>query len=476
MNTTLQNKLNQLFKSWANENAIKIIPLPQSGSNRRYFRLTGKSANAIVVFNKDQKENKAFLTFSKHFFSEGLPVPQILAEDLAHNIYLQEDLGDQSLFGLLIKNGFTEEVKKYYEEALSILPKFQISVAKNLDYSVCYPRDKFDELSILWDLNYFKYYFLKLAGVSFDEGKLEKDFKVLAEYLSKVPADYFMYRDFQSRNMMIKDNQLYFIDFQGGRKGALQYDVASLLWSARANIPYNQREELLDYYLSELSKYEKINETEFKEHYYGFVLIRILQTLGTYGYRGFYERKDHFLKSIPFAIENLEWIIENQKVSIKCDELFYTLAEIINSDLREKFAEQQNDLLKVTVTSFSYGSGIPADTTGNGGGFVFDCRAINNPGRYDEYKMLTGKDEKVINFLESNSYTDKFLKAAWKIIMMSVKDYQERGFKNLMVNFGCTGGQHRSVYCAEKTAKYLKTKPGIEVNLIHTELEKRDEL
>ncbi len=476
MNITLQNKLSQLFKSWANENAIKIIPLPQSGSNRKYYRLTGKTATAIAVFNKDKKENKAFITFTKHFFSKGLSVPQILAEDLANNIYLQEDLGDQSLFRLLNENGFIEEVKEYYKESLSILPKFQISAAKNLDYSVCYPRDKFDVQSILWDLNYFKYYFLKLAGVPFHEGKLEEDFKVLAEYLSKVPADFFMYRDFQSRNIMIKDKLLYFIDFQGGRKGALQYDVASLLWSARANIPFDQREELLDYYLSELSKYEKINETEFKEHFYGFVLIRILQTLGAYGYRGFYERKDHFLKSIPFAIENLEWIIENQKVNIKCDELFYTLAQIINSDLREKFTEQPNNMLKITVTSFSYKNGIPADLTGNGGGFVFDCRAINNPGRYDEYKMLTGKDEKVIKFLESNSDTDKFLKAAWKIILMSVKDYKERGFKNLMVNFGCTGGQHRSVYCAEKTVKYLRTKPGIEVNLIHTELDKRDEL
>lgn len=476
MNQTLRNNLNQLFKSWANENAIKIIPLAQSGSNRKYYRLIGKSATAIAVFNKDTKENKAFTTFAKHFFTHRLPVPQILAEDLRNNIYLQEDLGDQSLFGLLSKQGFNGEVKKYYEEALATLLKFQIGAAKNIDYSVCYPRDKFDEQSIRWDLNYFKYYFLKLADIQFDESKLEKDFNTLAEYLSKASATYFMYRDFQPRNIMIKDGELHFIDFQGGRRGALQYDVASLLWSARANLPFEQREELLDYYLNELKKYEEVNEVDFKNWYYGFVLIRILQTLGAYGYRGFYERKDHFLKSIPFAINNLEWIIENQKVNLKCDELFYMLAQIINSDLKENYSEKKSDLLKVTITSFSYKNGMPTDTAGNGGGFVFDCRAIHNPGRYDEYKLLTGKDEKVIEFLESKSDADKFLKEVWKIILMSVKDYQERGFKNLMINFGCTGGQHRSVYCAEKTMKYLRTKQGVEVQLIHTELDKREDL
>jgi len=476
MNQTLQNNLNQLFKSWANENVIKIIPLAQSGSNRKYFRLIGNTAIAIAVFGNNKKENKTFVTFAKHFYANSLPVPQILAEDLKSDIYLQEDLGDQSLFGFLTEKGFTDEVNKYYREALTTLLKFQIEAGENLDYSICYPRDKFDEQSICWDLNYFKYYFLKLADVHFDEEKLEEDFSTLAEYLSKSKSEYFMYRDFQSRNIMIKEGELYFIDFQGGRKGALQYDVASLLWSARANLPMDQREELLDFYINELMKYEEVNETEFKNYYYGFVLIRILQTLGAYGYRGFYERKDHFLKSIPYAIENLEWIIENQKVNIKLDELFYTLAEIINSDLKEKYSEKKNDLLKLTITSFSYKKGIPSDTSGNCGGFVFDCRAIHNPGRYDEYKMLTGKDEKVIEFLESKSDVDKFLKTAWKIILNSVKDYQERGFKNLMINFGCTGGQHRSVYCAEKTMKYFRTKSNLEVELIHTELDKREDL
>jgi hypothetical protein len=285
-----------------------------------------------------------------------------------------------------------------------------------------------------------------------------------------------MYRDFQSRNIMIKDGELYFIDFQGGRKGPLHYDVASLLWSARANVPFAEREELLNFYITELKSYIEINEEEFQSQYYGFVLIRILQTLGAYGYRGFYERKDHFLKSIPFAIDNLEWLIETQKVNIKCDELFFALAQLIKSDLREKFADKKTDQLKISVTSFSYKQGIPYDASGNGGGYVFDCRAIHNPGRYEEYKLLTGKDEEVINFLEGKSDVEKFLKEIWKLILMSVKDYQQRGFKNLMINFGCTGGQHRSVYCAEKTAKYLRTKPDLIVDLKHTELDKRDDL
>ncbi|RJP56845.1 MAG: phosphotransferase enzyme family protein [Ignavibacteriales bacterium] len=476
MNPILKENINRLFKSWSIENAITIVPLPQSGSNRKYFRITGKTASAIAALNKDKAENRAFITFAKHFFTKNLPVPQVLAEDLNENLYLIEDLGNQTLFDLLNQEGFTKTVKEYYQQALRTLLNFQIEAGKDLDYSVCYPRDKFDEQSILWDLNYFKYYFLKLADIQFDEQKLENDFKVLAKYLSGVNADYFMYRDFQSRNIMIKDNQLYFIDFQGGRKGALQYDVASLLWSARANLTFDQREELLNYYLNELQKDIQVNTDEFIKYYYGFVLVRILQTLGAYGFRGFYERKDHFLKSIPHAIDNLEWLIENQKVTINCDELFFAIAGIINSEIRKKFREEKNDRLKIIITSFSYKQGIPQDTSGNGGGFVFDCRGLNNPGRYDEYKLLTGKDDAVIKFLEEKSDVDKYLKNVWKLILPTVKEYQERGFKNLMINFGCTGGQHRSVYCAEKTAKYFFTKPNLQVDVKHTELKKRDEL
>ncbi len=476
MNSELRQNITSLYKSWAAENPIKIIPLKISGSNRKYYRISGRTGSAVAAFNSDQKENSAFVTFAKHFFSKGLRVPQILAEDLQNNLYLLEDLGNQTLFELLQQNGFDEVVENYYKQALSILPKFQIDAGGDVDYAVCYPRDQFDKQSILWDLNYFKYYFLKLAGIQFDEQKLENDFHSFSEYLMQANTEHFMYRDFQSRNIMIKEGELFFIDFQGGRRGALQYDVASLLWSARANIPFEKREELLEYYLNEVQSYVIVDKTEFKKYYFGYVLIRILQTLGAYGYRGFYERKDHFLKSIPFAIDNLEWLIENEKLNFSADELFYVIARLIKSNLRTMFSDSKSKNLKITVASFSYKNGIPYDVSGNGGGFVFDCRALHNPGRYNEYKMLTGKDEDVINFLEEKSDVEKFLNEAKKLVNRSVANYQERNFTNLMVNFGCTGGQHRSVYCAERMANYLSLKPNLTVELIHTELEKRDDL
>lgn len=332
MNTQHKNIFNNIFKLWSKEEIVEINPLAESGSNRKYFRLIGKSETAIGVYNPNEKENIAFLTFAEHFVKKGLPVPKVYQHDLSQNIYMQEDLGDQTLFNLLQSEGFSKKVKNYYEQSLSILLKFQIEAGKDLNYSVCYPRDKFDEQSILWDLNYFKYYFLKLAEIQFDEQTLENDFHTLSKFLLETDTNYFMYRDFQARNIMIKDEQLYFIDFQGGRKGALQYDPASLLWSARANLSFLQREELLNYYYSKLSNYKKINEKEFKKYYYGYVLIRILQTLGAYGFRGFFERKKHFLKSIPFALDNVKWLLENSKLNLVCKELFSALKKLINKN------------------------------------------------------------------------------------------------------------------------------------------------
>lgn len=339
MSKTLQENLNILFKTWCGEELHKITPLAESGSNRKYYRLIGKSATAIGVYNSNEKENIAFLTFAEHFLKKGLPVPKVYQYDLANNIYIQEDLGDNTLFDLLQKEGFSGQVEKYYQQTLTQLLKFQIEAGKDLDYTVCYPRDKFDEQSILWDLNYFKYYFLKLAGVQFDEQKLEDDFQSLKNFLLEAETNYFMYRDFQVRNIMIKNEQLYFIDFQGGRKGALQYDPASLLWSARANLSFLQREELLNYYYSKLSNYKKINEKEFKKYYYGYVLIRILQTLGAYGFRGYFERKEHFLKSIPFALNNIKWLLENCKLDLSLNELISALNKLLKKDFNKKIME-----------------------------------------------------------------------------------------------------------------------------------------
>lgn len=336
MSKTLQENFNILFRTWCGEEIYKITPFKSSGSNRKYFRLISNSFSAIGVHNQDKKENNAFLTFAEHFLNKGLSVPKVYQHDLSNNIYIQEDLGDNSLFDLLQADGFSERVEKYYYEALKQLTKFQIDAGIDLDYSVCYPRDRFDMQSILWDLNYFKYYFLKPAGIQFDEQELEDDFNTLVNFLLQTEIDFFMYRDFQARNIMIKNEQLYFIDFQGGRKGALQYDPASLIWSARANLPFLQRENLLNYYLDELNKRIKINDKEFKKYYYGYVLIRILQTLGAYGFRGYLERKDHFLNSIPFALNNIKWLLENNKIDLTLNELISALNKLLKIDLDKK--------------------------------------------------------------------------------------------------------------------------------------------
>ncbi len=474
-----KTKLIKLFEKWAGEPHTEFYPLPPSGSDREYFRIKSKSKNAIGVYNPDKKENKAFLTFSKHFKSKGLNVPEIFAQDLRNNIYLEEDLGDTTLFAFLRalrkEEEFPQEVIEIYKRVLEELPKFQIVAGKDLDYSVCYPRKKFDRRSMLWDLNYFKYYFLKLAKIPFDEQALERDFNRFIDYLLSVDTKYFLYRDFQSRNVMLFNNRPYFIDYQGGRKGALQYDVASLLYDAKADIPQPVRNELLRHYLNELRKYIDFNQREFIEYYYGYVIIRILQALGAYGYRGFYERKEHFLKSIPYALENLSWLLENIELPVKAPALFDALRKMVKSKSLKKFSDKREYKLKVTVTSFSYKKGIPADKYGNGGGFVFDCRGLLNPGRYEAYKLMNGKDEEIIKFLEEKSDVKKFLRHVYSLVDFTVESYIKRKFTNLMVNFGCTGGQHRSVYCAEAMAKHLQEKFNVVVDLIHTELEAENE-
>ena len=330
---------------------------------------------------------------------------------------------------------------------------------------------------MLWDLHYFKYYFLKLTQTPFDEQKLEDDFTTLIEFLLSTKIDFFMYRDFQSRNIMLKNDELYFIDYQGGRKGALQYDVASLLYDAKANIPQQIRDELLEHYLSTLNQIIKVDKDEFKKLYYGYVLIRILQAMGAYGFRGIYEKKAHFLKSIPYAVNNIEYLLSNNLLPHGLNELNSALNHILkNRSLRKFISIEDSEKLTVSINSFSYKSSIPVDLSGNGGGFVFDCRSLHNPGRYDEFKMLTGKDESVIEYLNKQLDVQEFLSDITSIIERTINTYTQRGFSHLMINFGCTGGQHRSVYCAERLAEYLNKIIDANVILQHTELEKKDML
>lgn len=475
MDKKLEINLSKLFTDWSGELVKEISPLPLSGSDRRYFRIIGQTKTAIGVYNPDRSENIAFLTFSKHFLSKGLNVPQIYLEDLDNQTYLEQDLGDETLFSLLVKirekENFSDTLIELYKKVIRMLPKFQIVAGKNIDYSVCYPRASFDRQSMMWDLNYFKYYFLKLAKIPFDEQKLEDDFQKFCDFLLEAPQDFFLYRDFQSRNVMILNNEPYFIDYQGGRNGALQYDIASLLFDAKADIPNQIRDALLRHFIDEVGKLIPVDEKKFMQHYYGYVFIRITQALGAYGFRGFYERKEHFLKSVPYAIQNLEWLLQHADLPIQIPALFKAWEKLVQSSYLRQFGDV-NLRLTIRIQSFSYKRGIPWDERGHGGGYVFDCRSLPNPGRYPQYEKLTGEDQDVIDFFSKEIEIEEFLNHAKSLIEHSVEKYQKRNFTDLFVSFGCTGGQHRSVYCVNKIAEHLKSKYDVTIETRHRELEK----
>ena len=474
MNTTEKNEIIQLFEHQFNESVETFEMLPQSGSYRQYCRLGNASRTVIGALNNDVKENTAFLSFSNHLYHKGIKVPKIYSVSSDLKKYLLEDLGDTTLFGFLSKTreeeGFSENIIAEYKKVLTALPKIQIIAGKEIDYSVCYPREAFDKQSMMWDLNYFKYYFLKLAKISFDEQALEDDFQLFSNYLLSASSNYFLYRDFQSRNVMLKDDEVYFIDYQGGRRGALQYDLASLLYDGKADIPESVRQHLYAFYISELKKYMKVDEERFAAYFKGFVLIRIMQAMGAYGFRGFYEKKEHFLKSIPYALKNLEYLLKDLDLPVELPELVAVLNKLAHSEVLKEIGKSKSDLT-IRIVSFSYKKGIPEDPSGNGGGFVFDCRAIHNPGKYDKYKKLSGKDLAVQEFLEQKSEMGLFLESAKKLVEQSVKVYLERGFTHLTVSFGCTGGQHRSVYSAEKLSEYLQNNYPVNVVLLHREQE-----
>jgi len=465
-----QQLLMELFTQWSGQEVESISTLPPSGSYREYIRISGSSKSALGVYNADTKENDAYLGFTDHFIEQGLRVPKVYTRMNAENIYLIEDLGTITLFDYLqktrIEEVFPDELIEVYQKTVRELVQFQLKGGKGLNYDLCYPRKAFDRQSMHWDLSYFKYYFLKLAQISFDEQKLEDDFNTLMDYLLSAEQNFFLYRDFQSRNIMLKDGKPWFIDFQGGRKGALQYDLASLLYDGKADLPNDVREGLLQTYLIELKKYHKVDETEFSHLFYAHVYIRIMQAMGAYGFRGFYEKKEHFLKSIPYALKNITKLLQNNPLPLEIPELTKVLRSLTQN---EKL--KQINSLTVTINSFSYKRGIPFDMSGNGGGFVFDCRAIHNPGRYEAYKQITGKDQPVIDFFEKEPEMHEFLDGVYSMVSKSVEKYISRGFKHLMVNFGCTGGQHRSVYSAENLAKYLKEKYAVSIKLKHVEQE-----
>jgi aminoglycoside/choline kinase family phosphotransferase len=472
--------LKRLFEQHFHAPAERAEPLrgELGGSGRNLVRLTGAGHAAIGVLYSVREENVAFLEFSRHFRRHGLPVPKIFAEDLNRDAYLEEDLGDTTLFEFLgahrSGDAIAPEAVEAYRKVVAMLPRFQVEAGRDLNYKVCYPRASFDRQSIAWDLNYFKYYFLRLASVAFNEQALEVDFSRLTKLLLAVPRDYFLYRDFQSRNVMLRPgevpNQPWFLDYQGGRKGALQYDIASLLYDAKADLPPAVRQQLLDHYLDTLAGFIALDRAAFMEHYYAYVYARILQALGAYGFRGFYERKPHFLASVPYALKNLRWLRDNVRLPVALPALLDALDTMQASEkLRNVSAPAAG--LTVRVFSFSFHHGLPADDSGNGGGFVFDARSLPNPGREVEFRQLTGRDAPVREYLDRQPGVNRFLAAAISLVDASVANYRQRGFSNLMVSFGCTGGQHRSVYLAERLAEHLRGRKGVDVEVRHTQLE-----
>ena len=473
----LMDVLKQLFERYFHLPVEQVAPLQGDlgGSGRRIIRLSNAKASAIGVLYSVREENVAFLEFSKHFRKHGLPVPEIYGEDLESGAYLEEDLGDTTLFEFLSNNRTGAEiappVADIYRRVVGILPRFQVEAGRDLDYSLCYPRASFDRQSITWDLNYFKYYFLRLAAIPFNEQALEDDFGRLTDFLLSAPHDYFLYRDFQSRNIMLRDGNPFFVDYQGGRKGALQYDIASLLFDAKADLPAELRVQLLEHYLDELGRVIQIDRKEFKRYYYAYVYARILQALGAYGFRGFYERKTHFLQSVPFAMKNVRWLLHNVKLPVELPTLMSAFQSMLASDKLNALADEEQKLT-VRVFSFSFHQGLPKDETGNGGGFVFDGRSLPNPGREERFKPLTGRDAPVIEYLNQQESVHQFFASVLSLVDGSISSYQQRGFKNLMISFGCTGGQHRSVFLAEQLTKRLRLRAGLEVVLRHIELEK----
>ena len=472
----MAQSLSLLFFEATGKKAGEQTALTASGSNRRYYRIESedKTVSLIGVQGTSRDENHAFLYMAEHFMQKGLNVPKVLAVSDDEMNYVQQDLGNVLLFDYIAegrKTGvFSAKEKDMLRETMRALARFQVIGAEEFDFNQCYPQPEFNLRSILWDLNYFKYCFLKATGLDFQEDKLENEFERLAYILLQNRMNAFMYRDFQSRNVMVcKDadgNEVpYFIDFQGGRRGPVFYDVASFLWQAKANYHPDLREELVEVYLDELQKYMSVDKEVFYETLKHFVLFRTMQVLGAYGFRGYFEKKPHFLQSIPFAIDNLRHLLKH------ASEDYPYLIEVLQKMTEMK---QFKDVgvrkpLVVRVMSFSYKKGIPADPSGNGGGFVFDCRAVNNPGKYERYTHFTGMDEPVITFLEEDGEILPFREQAYQLVDFSVKRYMDRGFQNLMVSFGCTGGQHRSVYAAEKMAAHINEKFGVEVQLIHRE-------
>lgn len=470
---TIETAITALLSTINTNKVEQIVKLPQSGSDRTYYRVFTSGKTFIATYNNNIQENKTFIAFTKHFQQKQLPVPQVYTVNEEGTLYIQEDAGTESLLDNLTKHGHNEHVYNLFQKSLQQLAKLQIQGDVGLNYNLCLTAKEFGKQAIMSDLLYFKYYFLDTLKLPYDKQVLYAEFETISEFLVSGENRYFMFRDFQSRNVIVNNDRLCFIDYQGGMCGALQYDVASLLWQAKAELSTQWKENLLHFYMDEADQLLPLplNRTLFVKQYNGYVLLRLLQVLGAYGFRGLFERKAHFLTSIPLALNNLKSFIEyHPHMNEKTPEFARILDAMISDDIISRFENIQaneNTPLLVTINSFSYKRGLPKDETGNGGGFVFDCRGLLNPGRYTEFKCSSGLDKNVQTFLEEKTKMNEFLNSVYNLVDISVEDYIKRGFNNLSVSFGCTGGQHRSVYSAEQTARHLRNKYKVKVEVAH---------
>ena len=478
----MTTRLGKLFEHYFGESPLDIIPLRSHASYRKIYRLKSATHTAVGVLHDSYGENQAFVEFGKHFKKFGLPVPEIYGEDLAHGAYLQEDLGDETLFDVVSKEEiagdiFSDRVEDLYKKAITILPRFQIEAGRTLDYSLCYPSQEYDRANMLWDMRYFRDSFLERADLSYVGAKLERDFEIFATFLASAPRTYFLHRDFQARNIMVLGTELSIIDFQSGRRGPLYYDLATLLFHPKVTIPEVARERLIQAYRDELSKYEVVESDHFESYFTGFVLLQFLHRFGAYGRFGIGAGKKYFAESIPRAVRGLDELLKQRVIPCELPELSKILQDMVHHPRFQQEGDPRDlcakpTILQIKIGSFAYKNGVPelGDQEVSRGGFVFDCRSLPNPGREDMYKKKTGRDAEVCSYLEASGDVSEFYSHVAALVDSAVKNYLSRGFTELVIAFGCTGGQHRSVYLSERLKRDLITKFPVKVSLVHREL------